>query len=63
MTVGYVSRGNARRYQRRLVAMIRDGDEPVVPTWIGCHGPGAENPNIGVRLKIPRDSPLERPLR
>ena len=60
MTVGYMSRGNARRYHKRVAAMIEDGEEPVVDSWIGCHGPGAENPNIGVRLKIPRDSRLEQ---
>jgi hypothetical protein len=63
MTVGYMSRGNARLYHKRVAAMIEDGEHPIVDTWIGCHGPEAENPNIGVRLKIPRDSRLEQPLR
>ena len=61
-TVGYMSRGNARRYHRRVQRLVDAGRDVTVPAWIGCHGPGAENPNLGVRLKIPRDSELEQPL-
>jgi hypothetical protein len=62
-TVGYMSRGNAKRYHRRIQRLIDAGEQATVPAWIGCHGPGAENPNLGVRLKIPRESELEQPLR
>jgi hypothetical protein len=61
-TVGYMSRGNAKRYHRRIQRLLDAGREATVPAWIGCHGPGAENPNLGVRLKIPRNSELEQPL-
>lgn len=57
--VGYLSRGGARRYCKRIMAMIDDGEEPIVFCWMGCTG--GENPNIGVRLRFPKDSRLARP--
>ena len=62
LTVGYLARGNARRYQRRVARMIEQGGDPTVPAFIGAQGPDGTNPNIGVVLHVPKDSPLEVPL-
>lgn len=37
--VGYVSKGNARKYAKHLDKAIAEGWEPRVRTWVGCHEP------------------------
>ena len=61
LTVGYVAPGKAQTYCGRLKAAIANGWAPQVGTWIGCRGEGHLNSDIGVRLKVPCDSPLEQP--
>lgn len=53
--VGYLPRGSARRFHRKLAAMIEAGQ----PTMcVGFVGRREGNPNLGVSLRIPYDSGL-----
>ena len=53
--VGYLSKGNARRYCKRIE---RQGGRVTLSGFIGC----AEGGPIGVRLHIPDDHPIAKPL-
>jgi hypothetical protein len=53
--VGYLSRGNARRYCKRIE---REGGQVRIKGFIG----GVEGGPIGVRVHIPDDHPIARPL-
>ena len=53
--VGYLSRGNARRYCKRIE---REGGRVQIKGFIGCSEGGPD----GVRVHIPDDHPIARPL-
>jgi hypothetical protein len=53
--VGYLSRGNARRYCKRIE---REGGRVQLKGFIGC----LEGGPIGVRVHIPDDHAIARPL-
>src|ERR671919_2356245 len=53
--VGYLSRGNARTYCKRIE---REGGRVKVKGFMGC----VEGGPIGVRVHIPDDHPIARPL-
>jgi HIRAN domain-containing protein len=53
--VGYLSKGNARRYCKRIE---REGGRVKIKGFIGCSQGGP----IGVRAHIPDDHPIARPL-
>jgi hypothetical protein len=53
--VGYLSKGNARRYCKRIE---REGGRVRIKGFIGC----SEGGPIGVRVHIPDDHPIARPL-
>jgi hypothetical protein len=53
--VGYLSKGNARRYCRRIE---REGGRVRIKGFIGCSQGGP----IGVRVHIPDDHPIAQPL-
>lgn len=54
--VGYLPRGSARRYHRRLVALLADGGTSTCFAFVGRRD--GENPNLGVSLRVPNDHPL-----
>lgn len=56
MQVGYLSKGNARTYCRRIE---REGGRVKVDGFIGC----TEGGPIGVRVHIPDDHPIAKPLK
>jgi hypothetical protein len=53
--VGYLSRGNARRYCKRIE---RQGGRVTLKGFIGC----SEGAPIGVQVHIPDDHPIAKPL-
>jgi hypothetical protein len=53
--VGYLSKGNARRYCKRIE---REGGRVRLKGFIGC----PEGGPIGVRVHIPDDHPIAKPL-
>lgn len=53
--VGYLARGSARRYHRRVAKL---GGRITVPAFVGCRKGG----KIGVRLNIPHEHPVLVPL-
>lgn len=53
--VGYLSRGNARKYCKRIE---REGGRVAVTGFIGCQEEGP----IGVRVHIPDDHPISHAL-
>ncbi len=53
--VGYLSKGNARRYCKRIE---REGGRVELKGFIGC----SEGGPIGVRVHIPDDHPIAKPL-
>lgn len=55
--VGYLPRGSARRFHRRLAAMLADGQPTMCVAFVGRRAEG-ENPNLGVSLRIPYDGAL-----
>ena len=59
--VGYLSRRNASIYGPRVRALIEAEGEAVCGAFVGRAG-DSENPNLGVRLNAPKDSPLFQPL-
>jgi hypothetical protein len=52
--VGYLSKGNARMYCKRIE---REGGRVKIKGFIGC----AEGGPIGVRVHIPDDHPIAKP--
>jgi len=54
--VGYLSKGNARTYSKRIE---REGGRVKLNGFIGCQ----EGGSIGVRVHVPNDHPISRPLR
>lgn len=53
--VGYLSKGNARRYCKRIE---RQGGRVTIKGFIGC----SEGGPIGVRVHVPHDHPIAKPL-
>ncbi len=53
--VGYLARGSARMYHRRVAKL---GGQVTVPAFVGCQKGG----KIGVRLNIPHGHPVLVPL-
>lgn len=53
--VGYLSKGNARKYCKRIE---REGGRVKITGFIGCREDGP----IGVRVHIPDDHPIAEPL-
>jgi hypothetical protein len=53
--VGYLSKGNARMYCKRIE---RAGGRVPLKGFIGC----AEDGPIGVRVHVPDDHPIAKPL-
>ena len=48
--VGYLSRGNAKRYGKRIRGLNSEGRQALCMAFIGR---GGENPNLGVTLRLP----------
>lgn len=59
--VGYLARGSARRYHRRLAVMLADGQSVSCFALVARRAEG--NPNLGVSLWLPKDHPLFTKLR
>lgn len=53
--VGHLSRGNARMYHKRIQ---REGGRVALTGFVGCQEDGP----IGVRVHIPDDHPISKPL-
>jgi hypothetical protein len=53
--VGYLSRGVARRYGKRVREMRTAGQPTICDAFIGGLVEGSENPNLGITLKFPVD--------
>lgn len=51
--VGYLSRGVARRYGKRIREMRADDQPTICDAFIGGLVEGDENPNLGITLKFP----------
>jgi hypothetical protein len=51
--VGYLSRGVARLYGKRVREMRADGQPTICDAFIGGLVEGDENPNLGITLKFP----------
>src|SRR5438876_10190111 len=51
--VGYLSRGVARLYGKRIKEMRAAGQPAICDAFIGGLVEGDENPNLGVTLKFP----------
>jgi hypothetical protein len=51
--VGYLSRGVARRYGKRIREMRADSQPTICDAFIGGLVDGDENPNLGITLKLP----------
>jgi hypothetical protein len=51
--VGYLSRGVARRYGKRVREMRAAGQPTICDAFIGGLVEGDENPNLGITLKFP----------
>lgn len=51
--VGYLSRGVARRYGKRIREMRAGGQPTICDAFIGGLVEGDENPNLGITLKLP----------
>lgn len=51
--VGYLSRGVARRYGKRIREMQAAGQPAICDAFIGGLVEGDENPNLGITLKFP----------
>jgi hypothetical protein len=59
--VGYLSRRNASVFGPRVRAIIETEGEAVCEAFVG-RKEDSENPNLGVRLRAPEDSPLFKPI-
>lgn len=57
--VGYLSRRNASVFGPRVRRIIASEGEAVCAAFVGRRG-DSDNPNLGVRLRAPEDSPLFR---
>jgi hypothetical protein len=51
--VGYLSRGVARLYGKRIRGMRSSGQPAICDAFIGGLVDGDENPNLGITLKFP----------
>jgi hypothetical protein len=51
--VGYLSRGSARLYGKRIREMRAAGQPTICDAFIGGLAAGDENPNLGITLKFP----------
>ena len=51
--VGYLSRGVARLYRKRINEMHAAGQPTICDAFIGGLVEGSENPNLGITLKFP----------